>query len=448
MIYYWADSADGVATTTVNGENGTPLEVHILYYNVKYGSFHEALKYRNGLAEVVFRISVVGSIPNPAFTPVGGTLKKIQKAGSQAEFPLLLSFLYFVLFPPISNYFVYPGAYHNITTGKRYSCVTVIVPPLNPTHFISKQQQMQPDMVCFFQKIPPIGTMIFILILLSLSRLTSASIGITLPFSGLHPIPPKTPEPINVELSQAKNVTTFPLLIFGGLTERATLNNTGHSVEVTLAEPLTSTVLTGGLLYKEIYIYRKCRFYWTSSTDGVAGSTVNGKHGTPLEISLLYYNVKYGSFHNALNFRDGLAEILVRVNVFPGPIPNPLFIPFEQYMKKVRKPGNSVELLIAIAFIWYALVPPNAPYTAYPGSYVDESTGKMYYCTTTLVVPAYPFHYISKKQFDDTYGSLLGFDGKPLTNKRKQYPRGRRPLVQTAGALAILTLGGVIPSRE
>lgn len=36
---------------------------------------------------------------------------------------------------------------------------------------------------------------------------------------------------------------------------------------------------------------------------------------SPLEVAIIYYNPKYETHYNALNYRDGIAEVLFRIKI-------------------------------------------------------------------------------------------------------------------------------------
>ncbi|XP_065223805.1 carbonic anhydrase 7-like [Planococcus citri] len=295
-------------------------------------------------------------------------------------------------------------------------------------------------------QLPPTGIMrrisICVFFCLISPCFTSLSDDYFLPFSGLiSPLPPETPEPINIISSKAKPIVTTPLVILSGLFDRVHLRNTGHSVEINLDQPITSSIATGGVLYNNIYVLNSFKFHWTDDLNGISGTTCDGKDGTPLEVSIWYCSKKCGSFSNCLNDRDGLFELRIRINV-RGSVPNPLFSPLQQYLKQIRKANTvSEDFPIALAFLWFDIFPPWNQYYAYPGSYFKESNGRHYYCSTTVVPPLFPFHFISKEQFKDTFGKFQRLNGTRLTDANPQALQGRRPVVVTRGVLNIPTIG-------
>ncbi|XP_065211057.1 putative carbonic anhydrase-like protein 1 isoform X1 [Planococcus citri] len=274
----------------------------------------------------------------------------------------------------------------------------------------------------------------FILVFIAISGSTKASIGRFLPFSGFYPIPRETPEPINVN-----TFLTYPLLTFKPLTlsgnnehEAAFIRNTGFSVQVFLKNSSTTVTATGGPLYGNLYRFRKIIFYWANNANGTAYTTVNGKNGSPLEVAVVYVNLKYGPLTNAMRYRDGVSTVLFRIQI--GSEPNPKFDQIAAAMKKIQKAGPLVPIKLHDVFKLFNEFPTNTRYFAYPGSLVsDETTGEQFYCTTTIPVATHPTQFISKKQFDDTFLKLLKYDGTQLINQKPQYPRGLRPVARSRG---------------
>ncbi|XP_065224396.1 carbonic anhydrase 13-like [Planococcus citri] len=277
------------------------------------------------------------------------------------------------------------------------------------------------------------------IIYLTFGGFSNATIGRFLPFSGLYPIPLKTPGPINIEVSEVKNITTFPVILLVNGYEKAFLKNTGYSAEVFLNQAKTSNLIIGGVLGINLYVLEKIRFYWAGSFDGISTNSVNGKNGTPLEVYIYYYNVKYGSLRNAFNFRNGVVQLTFRIFV-KGSIPNPAFTPLVKTFKKIQKAGSTTDLLLLDAFQFYLHFPPTTHYFVYPGAYGNESTGASYSCATVIVTSLNPTHFISKQQFRETFLSLLDYNEKPLINRVEQVPVGRRPVVQSRGILKIPNL--------
>ncbi|XP_065211059.1 carbonic anhydrase 2-like isoform X2 [Planococcus citri] len=260
--------------------------------------------------------------------------------------------------------------------------------------------------------------------------LTSASIGNYLPFSGLYPIPEKTPEPVNIISKFTYPLHTPVTITFKGNLgrEQVYLTNTGTVIKIDLKFLNTTQVVFGGPLYNKRYIYTETKFYWTNDLKGAAYTTVNGRNGAPLEVAMIYYNEEYGSHYNSLNYRDGIVETLVRINV--GSKHNPDFEPFLKAMKTVQKPGPPTEIKLYDAFKWYYNVPQTIGYFVYPGSQFNETSGGTFYCSTTIVFDKSKLQFISEKQFREAFLELQDKNGKQLINQRDQNPQGFRPVAR------------------
>lgn len=143
---------------------------------------------------------------------------------------------------------------------------------------------------------------------------------------------------------------------------------------------------------------------------------------TPLTLIQYYVKKEYGTFENALKYRDGLV-----IQIFPfifvstyteyflvycvqsytidndlflplqSPKDNPLFYPVELAISLIRKPGSYVYLPSAIAYLWFDRLPFLSKYYAFYGSYIDQETGKQYE-SAIIIVAARPIPVISKRQ--------------------------------------------------
>ncbi|XP_065223806.1 uncharacterized protein LOC135847983 [Planococcus citri] len=256
---------------------------------------------------------------------------------------------------------------------------------------------------------------------------------------------PKTPTPINIDTSKVKDIITKPLILTVGLAEKVILKNTGKSVEVTLASPFTSTFAFGGVLYNNFYIYHSQKYFFSNKEGGIAATTVDGKGGTQLEASIVYSNIKYGSFENALKYRDGTFEIRSRI-IVGDCHENLAFNKFAYYLEQIVNPGSSVEMSIVPTFAFYNLFPEKVQYFAFPGSYINQVSGKQYYSSTTLVKPVLPYRCITQEQFDNSFGKLKNSHGGELDTALSQKPAGDRPIVSTSGIIEIPVPLNLFPS--
>ncbi|XP_065222291.1 carbonic anhydrase 2-like [Planococcus citri] len=254
-------------------------------------------------------------------------------------------------------------------------------------------------------------------------------------FLGKYPIPKKTPDPININTKNIKkfdNLSNSTLTIHGYINTRVKVINTGKLVKVILNQPSTKTSVTGGVLGNDRYQLKKIKYYWTNNTKGTAATTIDGK-GFPLEDMGIFFNQKYGTFKNALNYRDGLAEVIFPIEVCSKP--NLYYKKFVKKLKRIRQAGSFAKTTLQKAIQFLAgdgVISRNTIYYAYPGSYRDENTGKIYYCATVIIITYDPPLCISKKQFKRTFGSFKNAAGQPLTNTASQFP-AKMPIVQAIG---------------
>ncbi|XP_065214410.1 uncharacterized protein LOC135841398 [Planococcus citri] len=246
----------------------------------------------------------------------------------------------------------------------------------------------------------------------------------------------QTQDPINIVPSKVKTIFLAPLIVLENAFDNILVNNTGRSVRLIEDDPITANIITGGVLGFEIYVYGETIFYWANSSYGVAYTTVEDEIRAPLVACIMYYNKRYKSFNDALHYSNGIAKICFPINV--GPIDNPLFVPFALSLKEIQQPKSSVKIKLLPAFIFYAITPPLSKYYAYHGSIQDDESGKTYYCTTTIIAPQLPYHFISKKQFHDTFLQLHGPNGKKLVNNPQPAPQGMSKVVQSYGILKII----------
>lgn len=117
-------------------------------------------------------------------------------------------------------------------------------------------------------------------------------------------------------------------------------------VEVIDENPFIKSQASGGVFLRDLYLLGKTKFLWTDKRNGRAGITINGKglarcqlhhvityflfiywtnseyYSFPLEAVKYFYNTKYITFKNSLNYRDGLATV-----IFPITTVSFLFIP-------------------------------------------------------------------------------------------------------------------------
>lgn len=119
--------------------------------------------------------------------------------------------------------------------------------------------------------------------------------------------------PINIisrdtkfELSKKK---TFQITGFNTIPESIEIVNKFHSI---LVNPefgsLNHPIITGGPLNTNIYKFAQFHIHFGCNSTSGAEHRIDGIGG-PMEIHLVFYNEKYGSFRNAADKSDGLCAV-------------------------------------------------------------------------------------------------------------------------------------------
>ncbi|XP_065225952.1 carbonic anhydrase 1-like [Planococcus citri] len=245
----------------------------------------------------------------------------------------------------------------------------------------------------------------------------------------LFPYP--TPVPIVIDSSKVRLLKTpTPLQFNINPLQFSFTTNFGNTLVSQTAEPVIGD-LTGGILYKDIYKYFQCEFYWDNDLKPDAGDLIDGR-GTSFQAVASFWNTKYHSKEEAIKKRDGVASIVVPINVLPF-CPNFLFIPFKFNLQFVKKAGSVTLVEEFLEYIWYFTPSLTNSYYAYPGAYPDPDTGKVYYSATVLIFNRTPRPCISYRQFKSTYGSLLNKQGKPYSHTQNITKTHSRPIVLANG---------------
>lgn len=135
-------------------------------------------------------------------------------------------------------------------------------------------------------------------------------------------------------------------------------------------------------------------------------------------------------------------------------------------MRSIQNAESEVTFTLGKTFQWFtgAVAAPTVVYYAYAGSYEDEETGQVYYCSTTIIYPpalvgpisistnqvilflfltiVFEIFFTTVRissiiQFTTTFLSLKNKNGKPFSNQVKQYPRVV-PVIQARGVYQYL----------
>ncbi|XP_065223680.1 uncharacterized protein LOC135847873 [Planococcus citri] len=210
-----------------------------------------------------------------------------------------------------------------------------------------------------------------------------------------------------------------------GAGEKALLINTGKSVEVRLLETQTDLFAAGAVTAGYLFVYTRTIFYWAEKSTGTAGTLINDKDSTPLEVSQLYYNTKYRSYTDSLQKSDGILDIRMRFRA-DAEKDNSKFKPFQEKLKEVQKPGStSVEM--GKHNSWYLDFDPAAIF-AYPGSVTNVTQEKTYNCTITIINKS--IFSLSKNQFE-AFTNIETDEDTKLITKQKTQDEGDRPVIKT-----------------
>ncbi|XP_030747542.1 uncharacterized protein LOC115876014 isoform X1 [Sitophilus oryzae] len=115
-----------------------------------------------------------------------------------------------------------------------------------------------------------------------------------------------------IELSHEESITHdhFDPLEFHGHWDNdgvATFTNTGKTVVLRFSERATP-YLVGGPLHKDTYCFEQLHFHWSDDDSGGCEHIFEGR-AYSMEAHAVHYNLKYGSFKDAVDKPDGLAVI-------------------------------------------------------------------------------------------------------------------------------------------
>ncbi|XP_065225370.1 uncharacterized protein LOC135849098 [Planococcus citri] len=138
--YFFANRTGAFTGTTIDGGNGAQLETALIYTNIKYGPLQEAMKYRDGVFEIVTLIRVGECDLNEEFEEFAKYLQYISEPGSAIEMPIVPTWQFYNHFPTNQQYYAMPGAYVNDTTGEQIYCSTLLIIPVTPTVCITERQ--------------------------------------------------------------------------------------------------------------------------------------------------------------------------------------------------------------------------------------------------------------------------------------------------------------------
>ncbi|XP_065223612.1 carbonic anhydrase 7-like [Planococcus citri] len=242
----------------------------------------------------------------------------------------------------------------------------------------------------------------------------------------------KNPDPINLNTKEAQTVETLiPFTIHGRIFEPVEVHNNGKSVEVILDQPITDSYVTGGVLGTDVYFFKKKIYLWTNDTKGNAGTTIDGQ-SYPFDDTAIFYNKKCITYEIALalNLPDCFVKVIFLINT--SPLPNVVFETYSPVLREVMKAGSKAYTFLGNAIAWSsAIIPPNAIYYVYPGSFKDDATGQEIDNVPVILIPHIPIEMsMSENQYAETLGSFKDASGQPLTYVESQHPTNGRPILK------------------
>lgn len=124
----------------------------------------------------------------------------------------------------------------------------------------------------------------------------------------------KKQSPINIDPSHVTK-WSFPSLIFDkfDVTPDSTeIKNNGHTVIVTMGFEDAPTISGGPL--NGTYKFSQFHFHWGDNDTMGSEDKINNQ-SFPVELHMVFYHSKYGSFNEALHYNNGLTVLAFFYNV-------------------------------------------------------------------------------------------------------------------------------------
>ncbi|MXQ81843.1 hypothetical protein E5288_WYG004854 [Bos mutus] len=117
------------------------------------------------------------------------------------------------------------------------------------------------------------------------------------------------------------------------------MTNNGHTVQISLPSTMRMTTSDGTQ-----YLAKQMHFHWGGASSEISGSehTVDGMRYI-IEIHVVHYNSKYGSYEEAQNEPDGLAVLAALVEV-KDYAENTYYSNFISHLEDIRYAGQSTVL--------------------------------------------------------------------------------------------------------
>uniref|UniRef100_A0A182ITV0 Alpha-carbonic anhydrase domain-containing protein n=1 Tax=Anopheles atroparvus TaxID=41427 RepID=A0A182ITV0_ANOAO len=205
-------------------------------------------------------------------------------------------------------------------------------------------------------------------------------------------MPKAVQSPVCLSLSLAKIVDDAVPLRFEGHWEnqgKAKLTNNSQSAVLTLSHRPVQPRITGGPL-RGVYVFEQLHFHWGPNDSHGCEHLLDGiAHA--MEIHLVHYNAKYGSFGEAMNKTDGLVVVAFLVRA-QGTVDCADFQRIACGLPHILLPG-SVTHVAPDCMRWLTAQDLSRHYYSYQGSL----TTAPYFASVTWIVYLTPL-YVSHRQ--------------------------------------------------
>ncbi|KAL7050877.1 hypothetical protein ACKWTF_004254 [Chironomus riparius] len=150
----------------------------------------------------------------------------------------------------------------------------------------------------------------------------------------------KHQSPIDIDMLHVKKVKLPPLSFENFDTQplSTTVTNNGHTVMFTVEkEQGKEPIIDGGPFRDGGYEFEQLHFHWGDNDSYGSEDSFNGKH-FPMELHVVFYKQKYGSFENATNFSDGLAVLAFFFIITHKP--NPSYVEVTKLLQQISEPDT------------------------------------------------------------------------------------------------------------
>ncbi|XP_047361001.1 carbonic anhydrase 3-like [Vespa velutina] len=176
--------------------------------------------------------------------------------------------------------------------------------------------------------------------------------------------------PIDLKTTDTWTQKFPPLLLTGYWLKKgkATITNTGKTVNIELMDLSTNPYLRGGPLNEDEFKLKNVQFRWGPSDSRGAEHSIDGIWYS-MEAQALHWNTRYGSLEKCYDKSDGIAILsyLMQVVGCKGMPDNPTVARVTDHLANIKKTGSSIT--VTPDCLWWILQACAAPgYFTYHGS--------------------------------------------------------------------------------